>query len=153
MDALIENDTRDTHFQLSSKASKALLEYIYPDVLLFPTAERNLLVGGPAEQKHVWQLTMDGILQYCRKVGLYGKPTNIKGRTEDMWFGNCPALGPQDSTELEVPLANFFNTELESIQTTCDTMEPMYVRPLLVSTNPDQPTLQGNGTANRRLHL
>ena len=153
MDALIENDTRDTHFQLSGKASKALLEYIYLDVLLFPTAERNLSVGGPVEQKHVWKLTMDGILQYCRNVGLYGKPTNIKGCTEDMWFGNCPALGLEDSTEREVPLANFFNTVLESIQTTCDTMEPMYVRPLLVSTNPDQPTLQGNGMANCRLHL
>ena len=133
MDALIDNDTRATHFQLSGKDSRSLLDYIYPDALLFLRAEGNLTIPGSAKQKQAF--TVGNILEYCRQVGLYGKPTK-KGCTRDMWLSNCPPLGPRASTEREAPLALFFNTVLNSIQTTCSKLEFMYVRPLLVAILP-----------------
>ena len=131
MDALIDNDTWETHSQLSSKASESLLNYIYPDELLFSRAQANLSVQGPSAKRKLGQsFTVDDTLQQCRKLVLYGKPK--KGHKSDMWISNCPELGPRAPTEREVPLALFFNSVLSSIQTACSTMEYMYVMPLLV---------------------
>ena len=121
MDALIDNDTWGTHFQLSEKASRSLLNYIYSDALLFPAA--NLSARDSVKLKHASVITMDDILQFCRTIGLYSKST--KKCKHNMWLANCPALGPQASTEREAPLTAFFNTVLSSIQSKWDTVKPM----------------------------
>ena len=129
---------------LMSKASELLLNYIYPDELLFSRAQENSSVQGPsAKRKYGQSFTVDNALQQCRKLVLYGKLK--KGHKNDMWISNCPELGPRAPTEREAPLALFFNSVLSSIQTACNTMEYMYVMPLLVLNCLDQLISKGMG--------
>ena len=122
MDALIENDTRETHFQLSGTDSISLLDFIYPDSLLFSPAGTNENLPARVKQNYA-NVTMDTILQYCRDLGLYGKSPKQKCKG-DVW-AYCPPLGPRASTEREAPLAAFFNSLLNTIQSKYDMVNPM----------------------------
>ena len=131
MDPMIENDTRDTHVQLSSEDSLTLLEYLYPDASLFPISK------GLSTQTSVKQAqghySMDDILEHCRALKQYGEPLGTKKRKRqkgnsiptEVWAAGCPNLDPQASTDHEIPLAIFFNSVLNTVKTVCDTVKPM----------------------------
>jgi hypothetical protein len=118
MDNLIENDTYETHWHLNKQDSKKFIESVFPDSKLFQTNIHKGLLQVP--QTHS---SMEQVITYCRSgpSKLYGSPGEKKNgeprRPRWLSASNCPALTPKASFEREQPLADFFNTVLEHVQT------------------------------------
>ena len=130
MDPIIENDTQDTHVQLSPEDSLVFLEYFYPDASLFPISKG--LSTQMSEKQAEDHYTMDIILDQCRKLKQYSEPAKKKKRREgisnsalEVWSTDCPDLGPRAPTDHEIPLAIFFNSVLDTVKTVCDPVKPM----------------------------
>lgn len=130
MDAMIDNDTREVHCQLSSSDSLSLLEYLFPDALLLPIAKGKLsATQSSMQQPKQNHFTMSAVLEQCRAQNLYGlKPQNEdrkRKRSKEMWLAGCPNLDPKASPQREVQLTIFFNNVLTAISEACDTVRPM----------------------------
>ena len=124
MDIMIDNDTHYTHWQLSPGDSKKLLNFLFPDRVLF-TKEKGELA------ESLRYHSMDRILRVFVKKKLYS-PTQLnrttsppQDSTENLYWHwrTAPPLHSTASTKREVPLSMFFNEVLECTKQACSTVE------------------------------
>ena len=72
MDTMVENDTHEMHWELSEDNSNKLLNFLFPDEVLFLKSKGELVED---KSEH---FTMDQILKHCIMHGLYveGPPSH-----------------------------------------------------------------------------
>jgi len=116
MDIMIENDTRDSHWQLSLKDSNALLEFLFLDDVLFLKEKGQLA-------QNSGHYSMDQILKFCISEGLC-QPLE---KTKRQHWHTAPHLEPDASMKCESPLAIFFNQVLECAKKACSVVEYRWV--------------------------
>lgn len=108
MDAMIENDTHNTHWKLLLDDSKKLLEFLFPDNVLFWREKERLA-------KNFGHHSMDNILKFYISEGLY----KLSDKKKKQYWTTAPPLEPEASTKCECPLAIFFNQVLECTKKAC----------------------------------
>ena len=112
MDIMIENDTSDTHWQLSPDDSNSLLEFLFPDNVIF-LREKGQLANNSGYH------SMAKILKFCTSEGLYQRSKE----TKQQHWPTAPCLDPEASTQRKHPLAVFFNEVLECVKKACSSVE------------------------------
>jgi len=129
MDTIVENDTCETHWELTYGDSTTLLNFLFPDEALF------LISKGELGQNKSEHYTMDQILDYCIKYGLYieGSPhasvsSSSKGKSKEKdmkvtshWF-DAPELDAKAPAAHETSLALFFNSVIEVVNKASSTV-------------------------------
>lgn len=126
MDAIVENDTHETHWELSRDDSDRLLSFLFPDEVLFPKSTGEL-----AEKSD--HFTMEQVLNNCITKGLYvqavnpdsdsseEKPTKDGQKTTSHWSG-APKLDAKAPTARKSSLASFFNKVIVAVNKACVTV-------------------------------
>ncbi|KAI5990602.1 hypothetical protein EDD15DRAFT_2369663 [Pisolithus albus] len=115
MDDMVENDTRETHWELSRDDSDRLLDFLFPDEVLFPKG-----MGELAQKSDHY--AMEQVLNHCIDKGLYlqmVKPTS--GSSEEKAVGYWPGAPQLDAkpTAREGLLAAFFNLVVGAVNQAC----------------------------------
>ncbi|KAL4071215.1 hypothetical protein V8B97DRAFT_2024097 [Scleroderma yunnanense] len=94
MDTIIENDTHETHWKLSRDNSDMLLNFLFPDEVLYVAEKSD-------------HYTMEQVLNNCITKGLYN---------------GAPKLDTKAPTAYESSLASFFNKVIVAINKACATV-------------------------------
>jgi len=138
MDAMIDNDTCDTHWELSPDDSNKMLNFPFPDQVLFPASKGELA-------KNLGHYAIGDILRICKQHGLYGIPGNNEvgtssddeaGTSSDdeagtsgddtprqpFWL-DAPRLDANAPADREIALVLFFNKVLACAKQACSTVE------------------------------
>ncbi|KIM51908.1 hypothetical protein SCLCIDRAFT_33083 [Scleroderma citrinum Foug A] len=122
MDTMVKNDTHEMHWELSEDNINNLLNFLFPDEVLFPKLKGELV------QNKLEHYTMDQVLDYCIRYGLYvkGPPhasvsgsSKGKSKEKDMkvtshWSG-IPELDAKAPAAHETSLVLFFNSAIEAV--------------------------------------
>ena len=108
MDPIVENDTRETHWELSPADSQKLLNLLFPDEVLFPKAKGELVEN---KSEH---FTMDQVFKHLTRKSVY----NVK----DKHWTYPLKLDAKDPTAREGSLAQFFNHVITEVHTSCETV-------------------------------
>jgi len=96
MDAMIDNDTCDTHWELSLDDSNKMLNFLFPDQVLFPASKGELA-------KDLGHYAIGDILQICKQHGLYDVPGNNEvGTSSDNEVGTSSDNEVGTSSDNEV---------------------------------------------------
>ncbi|KAI5994537.1 hypothetical protein EDC04DRAFT_2910536 [Pisolithus marmoratus] len=104
MDALVENNTHETHWELSRDDSDKFLNFLFPDEVLFPKGMGEL-------PDHC---TIEQVLNNCVSRGLYipgVNPASASGSSEKEEVGYWPGAPQLDTkpTACKGLLTSFFN--------------------------------------------
>ena len=130
MDAMIDNDTCDTHWELSPDDSNKMLNFPFPDQVLFPASKGELA-------KNLGHYAIGDILWICKQHGLYSIPGNNEvGTSSDDKVGtsgddtlrqpfwlDAPRLDANAPADHEIALALFFNKVLACAKQACLTVK------------------------------
>jgi len=111
---MVENDTCETHWELSRDNSDSLLDFLFPDEVLFPKGQGELV-------KKSDHCTMEQVLNNCINKGLY-VPISGFGSSEEKEMGywpGAPQLDTKAPTACEGSLASFFNLVIAAINQAC----------------------------------
>ena len=117
MDTMVENDTRETHWELSRLDSDQLLNFLFPDEVLFPKGTGEL-----AQKSDHY--TMEQVLAHCISKGLYIQAVDsVSGfsfseKASNYWAG-APQLDAKAPTACEGSLASFFNVVIGAVNQAC----------------------------------
>ena len=112
MDAMIENNTHNIHWQLLLDDSKKLLEFLFLDNMLFQREKGRLA-------KNFGHHSMDNILKFYISEGLY----KLLDKKKTQYWTTAPPLEPEASMKREHPLAICFNQVLECTKKACSMVE------------------------------
>lgn len=130
MDTMVKNDIRETHWELSEDDSNKLLNFLFPDEVLFLKSKGELVED---KSEH---FVMDQILKHCIVHGLYveGPPSHTsvsgssKGKSKEKvtmvtghWL-DAPELHAKAPTAHETSLALFFNTVIKVVNNATSTV-------------------------------
>ncbi|KAI6041970.1 hypothetical protein EDC04DRAFT_2601275 [Pisolithus marmoratus] len=111
MDSMVNNDTCETHWQLSESDSQKVLDLLFPDEVVFgPISMGELFKNKPNI------FSMEDVFKNFVEKGLYNK-------AELCWTG-VPNLSATAITGYENSLADFFNSVIRCISLACGTVRP-----------------------------
>ena len=117
MDTMVENDTRETHWELSRSDSDQLLNFLFPDEVLFPKGTGEL-----AQKSDHY--TMEQVLDNCIAKGLYFRTVNPipgSGASKEAfgYWSGAPLLDAKAPAAREGSLASFFNLVVATVNQAC----------------------------------
>jgi len=130
MDTMVENDTCKTHWELSEDDSNKLLNFLFPDEVLF------LKLKGELVEDKSEHFVMDQILKHCIVHGLYvkGPPSHAsvssssKGKSKEKvtmatghWL-DAPELDAKAPAAHKTSLVLFFNTVIKAVNNATSTV-------------------------------
>ena len=130
MDTMVKNDTHKMHCELSEDDSNKLLNFLFPDEVLFLKSKGELVED---KSEH---FMMDQILKHCIMHGLYveGPPSHAsvssssKGKSKEKvmmatghWL-DAPELHAKAPAAHETSLALFFNTVIKAVNNATSTV-------------------------------
>ncbi|KAI6010586.1 hypothetical protein EDC04DRAFT_2610107 [Pisolithus marmoratus] len=111
MDSMVDNDTCETHWQLSESDSQKVLDLLFPDEVVF----RPMSMGKLFKNKPNF-FSMEDVFKNFVEKGLYNK-------AEQCWTG-APNLSATAMTGCKNSLADFFNSVTGCISLACGTVRP-----------------------------
>ena len=108
MDPMVKNDTREMHWELSSGNSQNILNFFFPDKVLFPKSKGELVEN---KSDH---FTMDQVLSHLVTKSVYNE--------KDKHWTHALKLDAKAPTAHKGSLVQFFNHVIKAVHTSCRTV-------------------------------
>ena len=114
---MVENDTHEMHWELSRSDSDQLLNFLFPDEVLFPKG-----MGELAQKLDHYM--MEQVLDNCIAKGLYFQTVNPipgSGSSKEAfgYWSGAPPLDAKAPAAHEGLLASFFNLVVVTVNQAC----------------------------------